>query len=411
MRMTKVHPAWWMLLGCCAMTFVGLGIVNSCAGIFLTPVAQELGVGQGDISLYMTVQGVTNIMAAVLVGKVLPKCKLSVLTTAAGLAICGAFGLMSQYHSVYSWYISGAVIGLAMPFCGVPMGPIIISNWFKKQEGLAMGIVMAFSGVAGVVLNPLIGHIIANTGWRQAYLVMGIIGAVVILPFTLFVLKLHPSDLGILPYGAEDLQDGAEQGEVDRVQFTAEQASRSGKFYALVSAVLFMACYNGAVQHMSGYVVDLGFSYEDAGTVLAGLMFTMTLGKILMGYAIDRLGIMTAVSAAASVGICGMLAVITGVSLPVLIGGAAFFGLAAALVTVLPAIATKRVFGAQAYAAIYPLVTVGSGIGANFSAPVMGYIYDATQSYRIGFGLLVVLMAAATVIYWKILNKKKQCSV
>ena len=407
MTIKKIHPAWWMLLGCCAMSFVGLGIVNSCAGIFLTPVAQELGVGQGAISLYMTVQGLANILAALLVGKVLPKCKLSVLTTAAGLAICGAFGLMSQYHSVYSWYISGAVIGLAMPFCGVPIGPIIISNWFKKKEGLAMGIMMAFSGIAGVVLNPLIGRIISNTSWRQAYLVTGMVGAVIILPFTLFVLKLHPSDLGILPYGAEDLQVNTGRGNMERIQFTVKDVQKSGKFYALVSAVLFMACYNGAVQHMSGYIVDLGFSYENAGTVLSGLMLTMSLGKILMGYAIDRFGIMTAVSAAAAAGICGMIAVIAGMSLSVLIGGAAVFGLAAALVTVLPAVATKRVFGTHAYAAVYPLVTVGSGIGANFSAPLMGYIYDITQSYRIGFSLLVVMMFVATVIYWKILRYKK----
>lgn len=395
------------MLGCCAMTFVGLGIVNSCAGIFLKPVAEDLGVKLGSISLYTTVQGVTNIISVLLVSRILPKCRVSVLTTVSAAAICIAFGAMSQYHSVVGWYISGAVIGFAMPFCGMPLAPMIISNWFEKREGLAMGIVMAFSGVGGVVLNPIISTIITAYSWRRAYIVMALIGAVVVLPFTAFVLRLKPEEMGCLPYGAGSAADAADSGSAGGSPVTERQLVRDGRFYALLLAVLFMASYNAAVQHLSGFATESGISLQAAGGMLSVLMFTMTVGKVLMGTVIDRFGALRAMLGASALCIAGLVLMLLAPSQAVMTLGAAVFGLTAALVSVLPPAATKRVFGLESYAVVYPLITVGSAIGANFSVPVLGYLYDATGAYRVGYWLLVLLIAAAAVLYWMVLRTRR----
>ncbi|MCJ7837517.1 MFS transporter [Cuneatibacter sp. NSJ-177] len=397
--MKKMHPAWRMLAGCCAMTFVGLGIVNSCAGIFLTPVSEELGVGVGSLSLYMTVQGVTNVLSVLLVSRVLARFRLSVVASLSALAICTAFGAMACYHHVFLWYVSGAVIGFAMPYCGVPVAPIIISNWFRKKEGMAMGVVMAFSGVGGTILNPVISAIMEHFGWRQAYLAVGVIGAAVVLPFTLFVLRLKPEEKGLLPYGAEK---EAGKRAVDIRIPTGEffrQKNRRARFGALFLAVLFMGGYNAIVQHMSGFNLNSGLSYASAGMILSILMFAMMIGKVLLGVVIDRFGLKPAMLSTASICIGGLLILMASAALSVRLIGAALFGLTAALVTVLPAIATKQAFGAANYDSIYPAVTIASCIGCNFSVPLLGFLYDATGSYGLGFGLLAGLIGAAVVFY------------
>ena len=57
MKIRSIHPAWWMLACSCALIFVGQGMVSSCVGIFFQPASEELGVGIGTLSGYVTLSG------------------------------------------------------------------------------------------------------------------------------------------------------------------------------------------------------------------------------------------------------------------------------------------------------------------------------------------------------------------
>lgn len=82
----------------------------------------------------------------------------------------------------------------------------MIGNWFKKKAGLAMGIAMACSGIGGAVMNPLGGALIQSLGWRPTYAVLALIAAVLVLPFSLLVMKFKPADPRDA-YGADEVED------------------------------------------------------------------------------------------------------------------------------------------------------------------------------------------------------------
>ena len=68
---------------------------------------------------------------------------------------------------------------------------------------------MAFTGIGGVIFNPVGTYFITTVGWAVAYRVFALIVLVTTLPFSLFVVRSNPADKGLAPYGADGADEGA----------------------------------------------------------------------------------------------------------------------------------------------------------------------------------------------------------
>ena len=75
---------------------------------------------------------------------------------------------------------------------------------------------MSFSGIGGAILSPIFTLLIEAMGWREAYLIAAVIMAVLVLPWTLFVFKLHPEDIGWKPYGWSEEDERVEQARIEQ---------------------------------------------------------------------------------------------------------------------------------------------------------------------------------------------------
>ena len=74
--------------------------------------------------------------------------------------------------------------------------PIFIANWFQKRTGFAVGLYGMLLAILSAILNPCIAAVISAVGWRSAYLVLAVVAAVMILPWTLFVVRFKPERAG-----------------------------------------------------------------------------------------------------------------------------------------------------------------------------------------------------------------------
>lgn len=113
-------------------------------------------------------------------------------------ALVGAIGyiLASLVNELWQFYGSFIINGLAMAGVGPVPTTAVISNWFKKRRGMAIGIMSAGIGAGGLVLAPLLGgYLIPNFGWRMAYLALALFLAALI-PLALLVIKTEPSEVG-----------------------------------------------------------------------------------------------------------------------------------------------------------------------------------------------------------------------
>lgn len=411
MEKHKIHPAWIQMICCCAIIFVGLGVVINTAGIFFVSVTEELGIGRAALSLYMTVQGIANVIFLPIASKILPKYNIRVTLSLATVLIAVALAAMSSYNTVYLWYVSGAAIGIGMSFVGTYSVPLIINNWFKKKEGLAMGIAMACAGLAGVILNPVMASLIATRGWRTAYLVLAVIVAVILLPLMMFVIRFKPSDVGLKPYGEEDnaAEGNANASTPEMVGLSAAEAYKTSAFYLLCIAAACISMTTSIWSHFAGHAAASGYTTTMAATFVSCSMFGAMVGKVALGMLRDRLGIKKMIIIGCSFALVGLLLIIFGSSalIPMLIGGA-LYGVGCGLPATSMPFATKEVCGNKAFSAIYASVTMFTTIVSQFTIPIIGQIYDMTQSYVAGFGLIfAVVLLAIPLFFLAFKNGKK----
>ena len=350
------HYAYAIVAACIAMTCLPCALVLSCAGIFFTPVSTFFGVPKATFTLYFSIVNLAMMVTLPIWGKIMSKTDLRAsLSVAAVLCGAGLLG-MSACQAMWQFYVCGAVLGAGVaPFIYLAI-PTLINAWCAKRVGFFVGLCMAFTGIGGVIFNPVGTALIDSgaEGWRTAYLVFGVIVLVGTLPFTLLVVRNRPADKGLLPYGADEAD--APSGEKDAEAAAAPEAGMSAPEAMRTPAFLALAAFCGVItlnqtiyQFLPSYAQSFGDSLPAvaaaSGVVASAAMAGQAVGKVLLGAINDKsvhLGVFLGIGAGA-VGVTVMW-LVPGV-LPLLLAGAFLFGVVYAMTTVQTPLLVRTVFG------------------------------------------------------------------
>lgn len=92
---------------------------------------------------------------------------------------------------VWGWYLLAAPMSVGGTLITVIVGPVLINQWFRKHNGLALGILSAVGGLIGAVGQPIVASLITNAGWRFAYISVGLVSMGIVI-----VVALLPGWLG-----------------------------------------------------------------------------------------------------------------------------------------------------------------------------------------------------------------------
>lgn len=390
----KTHYAWWIMVSCCVIALTVLGFLQNGLGIFLAPVCKELGFSRGAITLYITIMQVVMIFSMPIAGRLYPKVNIKLLLPISIIGFACGYIIMSQGTSIIYWYIAGAVQGL---FGGVitylPI-PILINNWFKAKTGFALGLASAFSGVGGMIINPLNQYFITNYGWRTGYIAMSIIACAIVVPFILFVVRFKPSDMGLLPYGAEEVKAGAPAAPA-ATGMSAAAALKTPSFWLMFVVCALLALTVNFNALIPGFITSIGQPAMVAATVASTVMFGVMLGKILLGVLNDKFGLKVASAFGLLGGTLSMiLFLINGGNVILLYAGGFCYGLGFAMISVMPALLLKGIFGTKEFSAIYGNITIAQAIVGALSVAIFGFIFDLMKS----FSLDLVIVGAAFIL-------------
>jgi len=394
----KMHYAWWIAASCCAIAFVGMGMFLNCAGIFLAPVAKSFGIGRGAFATYLSVQNIATMITLIFAGKIMIKVNTRVLLTSAVLISSLTYVAMSQLNNLSQFYIVGAIAGLSMPFCGMMIIGVFLNNWFKEKVGTVIGVAIACGSLGGVVFNPIGSAIILNYGWRTAYLSMGLIGLIILLPITLFVIRYKPSDIGMMPYGLKEERTAAQTTSAteETPGVTSARALKSVSFYFVFIYALAITCVGSFSFALPGYSASLGMSPTLGGTAASCILAGGFIGKLGIGYLNDKIGIVKTVTTAVIIGIIGIFLLMSASSVTVFLIGAFLLGFTFALIGVSPPLIVKQIFGLKQYGTIFSYVVMAVFLGGAVATPLYSYIYDVTKSY---FNSLILALVVLVVGY------------
>lgn len=399
----KIHYAFVIMIACCFLQAFGMGLILACGSLFYVPICNDLGFLRSEIATYMTGYFIGTTLATPLAGKVLSRFDIRIVMSFSIIALSGTVMSMSTYTSIGQFQVAGFLVGVSGACIFVLPAATLVGNWFVKRRGMFYGIVMACSGVSTTLLSPLINGVIESSGWRGAYLLMGLLSLGVILPCSLLFRK-KPSDVGATPWGysAEESKGSvlpAMRGvSVKRAIFSVS----FGCLFLFAGIAAF--CHGGIEQHIPGYIISVGFSASFGALIVSAESAGSVIDKLLMGWLNDKIGIQntTLIQLACIIG--GLLGFTLIKEPAVLIVSAAVFGVQDSLMSVSLPLLIREIFGSKNYTQIHAWIRTGAGIFGSFSGVVVGAAYDGTGQFTTAFfgiiGLCVVAMILIKVAYY-----------
>lgn len=284
----------WVIV---AISFLTVGAAVGCRSsfaVFLVSVTREFQWSRGLTSGTFLLGAVVWSVSAPFIGIALDRLGPRVVMTAGAVSMALGFVISSMTQNVIQYYI-GIGIFMSLGYAAMPMAThsIVISNWFVRKRGMAMGIVASGAGFGMLTIVPLAQFVISNLGWRQAYWALALLLLGIIAPLNLVFQRHRPEDIGLLPDSGTS-PPSATEAVINSDQdpdWTLQQALRSFRFWALSLGMLTGATpLHLMLTHQVAAIVDTGFSEGLAASVLGLSGFLSLPSMILLGAASDRIG-------------------------------------------------------------------------------------------------------------------------
>ena len=360
-------------------------------GVFFNPLSAEFGwtraMTSGPRSLSFLLMGLVGII----VGKLNDRLGPRLIMTACGLFLGLGYLLMSQVNTVWQFYLFyGVMIGVGMS--GSDISPLsTLARWFIKKRGMMSGIIKAGAGMGMLIMPLATNWLISNYGWHTSYIVIGFIALVFSLPVAQS-LKHDPSQMGLSPNG-DEVKEESISLEADR--FSLQRAIYTRQFWMLCGMYfLFVFCAHTIITHIYPHAVDLGISEAIAANILATIGGASIAGRFIMGSAGDRIGNKLAMTIDLIILAVTLLWLLVAREVWMLYTFAAIYGFAHGGLFPLISPMVAELFGLSSHGVIFGTVTFASTVGGAIGPVLVGYIFDITGSYQLGF----ITIAAASIV-------------
>ena len=262
-------------------------------GALLKPLEREFGWSAADISSALALRillfGLMAPFAAALMERYgLKRVILSAIALIAAGLIAAMF-MTQLWQLVVLW---GIVVGLGTGMTALVMAAIVSTRWFAERRGLVVGILSASSATGQLVFLPLAAAIEARWGWRAA--VFPTLGGLVVAAAGVALLMAdRPSDLGLAPYGSNQMAPPPPPGPAPAFSTpfrVLAEISAIPTFWVLAGT--FFICgfsTNGLIQtHFISFCSDYGVVAVTAASMLALMGVFDFIGTIGSGWLSDR---------------------------------------------------------------------------------------------------------------------------
>lgn len=384
----------YKIAACCfliAMAVLGMGYVT--LSIYVPPLIAEMQASTTAISIIFSVLAATAMVGNFVSGTVSGKIGVRGMVWVGIASLLAGYVVLYFAASVVMLYVAAALVGIGVSWAGIICIGRFVPNWFVRHQGTMLGIVMAASGIGGMIGSPIISAMIAQSGWRTACLYSTVAMAVLTIIPALF-LKEKPSDVGQKALGAEDAV--AAQGASVTVGPSFAVAKKSAAFFCLLLvwvAIAFLC--NGFNSQITNALTLKGFDIAFCGTVVAISSAANTAGNLLLGAINDKFGTKTAFLSIMLCAIASMLCMMVCKTQGIAIAFALLFGLSQPMGATLVTLITGRVFAGQAFG---QMLGINNGIVALmgiFAPLVMSMTLDMTGNYNLACIILLVVLCVA----------------
>lgn len=306
-----------------------------------------------------------------------------------GIIMAGmALVMLSYMTGLWMFYLAYLFSALGY-VCGGPLpNQVLISRWFDKSRGRAMGFAYIGIGIGGAVVPWLALPLIEGMGWQPALRVIGFVIIGLALPFAFFVKDAPPSF----------------EGASKRAPMVPVRSVLSNKYFYLlaIGSMCSIAAVGGTNQNLKLFLsLDVEFTQEHIKNIVSLILASSIIGRLLMGWLADRfprkyvmLLIYLIVASAIPIlfvadqpGMIYLFAVIFGIGL----GGDYM---------IIPLMAAD-LFGVRVLGRVMGIILTADGVAEATAPMLVGYLRDTGGDYTMGFYTLIALalVGAVTILF------------
>lgn len=374
----------FVLVVCCCIIAASIGMLTNSAGVFFTPIAEDLGVGKGAVSMSLTLANIAYAFGGLMTVKVIHENNFKKMVFLFGTVYAISTALLSIAQSVILLYVFSLIRGASTGIAGMVLVTILINNHYKEGVGFATSIALGFSGIAGALLSLVFSWMIGIAGWRLTYVVEGILAFLLYLPCMIGPVSLN------------------NRIKEDVLHSKDTTTSTTGvvplPIFILVCAYTFLvASVTALPQHFPSLA-----STAAVGSLMVSVTMVMnTAGKIILGALSDKIGAEKALEGYGVLVVIGLLVLVSFKSHPIFsIVGAVLVGLVYAMAAVGPVLLSQNLFR-ESYNAYYPKVSLVGTISNALFTTAVGFVYDIANSYDPALWLvaLFAIIAIGTLVY------------
>jgi MFS family permease len=383
-----IFYGWFVVAAAFAVTFVAFGCTYSFSA-FIESLQKDFGASRGSVSLVFALAGFLYFSVGSVSGPLADRfgsrrlAVIGMILIGAGLAAASAARSLLEVYAAY-----GLGIGLGVGCSYVPAVGTV-PRWFARRRGFASGIASSGIGFGTLVVPPLASLLITQIGWRETYLVLGVLTVVVGAGMALFI-ENDPRDRGLGPDGDLPQSSQSSAAAVRAPGTSIKQAIRSPQFVGLYAACL--ACAFGVFVpfvHLVPYATDHGVAPASAALLVSAIGVGSAVGRFFLGGFADRLGRELSLVAMFAGMALALFAWAVLSSFWPLACFAFVFGVAyGGWVALLPAVVMDY-FGGRNVSGIIGILYTSAGFGTLVGPAAAGFIFDISHSY------LVPILASA----------------
>jgi MFS family permease len=372
--LAEFKRGWHILL------LAGLGVATCVTaavlygfGALVVPLQQSFGLARADLQLSITCLFLGAGVACHLAGLLNQRFGMRAVTTLSLLALSLGYLALTLFHGTL-WHL---YLGFAMlAFAGVGTLQVtwshLVNEWFERNRGLALAIVLSGTGLTAAVLPSLLSWSIARWDWRAGFAAMAAPTLLLTLPLTLMWMR-SPARLA----AAHPTVDSVLPGE------SWSSAIRGRKFWTLTLALtLAVSAVLGLLTSVIPLLRDKGFDAATASGIFASFGVSLVVGRIVVGYLLDRLwpaGVSAAALALPAIG-CLMLVTVKS-NVPALVAACALIGIGTGAEFDISSYLLARYFGMRDFGRLYGL-SLGILTFASALAPALfAVLYKSSGSY------------------------------
>jgi MFS family permease len=409
-RFTPWYHGWNIVAASVLAQGMVMGLPVNALSLFLKTWSAEFRAPVSTLLLSMTFFGIAAAIYSPVTGWLADKFPARLIFGAglfgAALAALAISFMTTAWQMLLLWAV---VVPATLSLATLVPSNAVVSRWFVKRLGLAMGISAFGQSIAGVLGPPIVARALATMDWRHLFRLDALLVAVVVAPLVMWVMRDRPSErdglhyIGVATPSPDDaLAAVSGRGEIGSI-------IQRKTFWVLLAVSLPIIAGCGTCLYNLGPIAENhGFGEQTAATLLSTFSIAQILSTVSCGMLSDRFGNRVPLAALAVIAGAGLAVIGFGTMLPVVLVGTAMVGAGGGFWPLLSA-ATVGEFGAARFGLAFGLMGFCMPLG-NISSVLVARAQEATGSYGIGLSAVGAVMAAGGLVCLIWLREKRAAS-